>query len=242
MKFNGADIEVVWVDLDDTIIDFTANARLALTAMWRDEQVLRRLFDTPDFWAECYERYNMALWAQYNIGEISREYLRMERFRRPLVEAGLVDNAARELSQRYDTLYLDYLALQKTLMPGAMQFMHWLRKQQVRVGCLSNGFKEVQFRKIHRAGLDGLFDLVVLSDDIGVNKPDPRIYAYAMERSGVLAPAAHLMIGDNPQTDIAGALAVGWGAIWYNTMRIPGSSTPPHAIEVRHLKEIENIL
>lgn len=239
MEFRGRKLTTVWVDLDDTLIDFKTNAHSALWRMWADEALLQRLFASAEVWAQRYEVYNMALWAEYNMGRITREFLRMERFRRPLAEAGLGDAQAREVSARYDVVYLDYLAREKALMPGAMQLLERLRNGGVRIGCLSNGFKEVQYRKMHTAGLDGKIDLTVLSDDIGVNKPDRRIFDYAMQRSGDTAPGHHLMIGDNPETDIGGALAAGWGAVWYHPERAyRGVACPVGAVEVGSLDEI----
>lgn len=234
-------ITTVWVDLDDTLIDFTTNAAAALAAMWHEQPVLRRLFATPELWAERYEHHNQALWAQYSRAEIERDYLRMERFRRPLAEAGLPDHEARQLSTAYDPYYLDLLAQGKALIPGAIELLRWLRSQGYTIGVLSNGFKEVQHRKIRNAGLEPYIDIVVLSDDIGINKPDPRIYQYAMQRTGATDPASHLMIGDNPDTDIAGAIASGWHAIWYLSPRAHISQQercPAGAITVRHLSDI----
>lgn len=234
-------ITTVWLDLDDTLIDFTTNAAAALSRMWQEQDVLQRLFTSAARWEERYEHHNQALWAQYSRAEIERDYLRMERFRRPLVEAGLPDAEARQLSTAYDPYYLDLLAQGKVLMPGAIELLEWLRSQSYTIGILSNGFKEVQHRKIRNAGLEPYIDIVVLSDDIGINKPDPRIYRYAMERAGQPDPSAHLMIGDNPDTDIAGALAAGWNAIWYLPERAGKSLAdrfPPGATLVRTLSDI----
>lgn len=232
-------ITTVWIDLDDTLIDFTTNARTSLVRMWHDEPVLQRHFITPEIWAECYESHNVALWSRYSTGDITREYLRLQRFLRPLTEAGMERTEARQLAIRYDTLYLDYLAREKALMPGALALLQWLRDKGLRIGCLSNGFKDVQFRKIRTAGLEPWIDLVVLSDDIGINKPDRRIFDFAMAQSGDTDPTHHLMIGDNPATDIAGALAAGWSAIWYHPERaFAGSPCPPGATEVTDLHKI----
>ena len=81
------------------------------------------------------------------------------------------------------------------------------------IGVLSNGFTSVQHAKLTNTGLAPKIDLLVLSDDIGVNKPDTRIYRHAMERAADLEPSHHLMIGDNLSTDIRGALDSGWHAI-----------------------------
>jgi len=244
MNYNGHDIKVVWVDLDDTIIDFTANARASLTIMYDNEPLLRQLYPSEALWAETYERHNMTLWAKYNVGIIKRDFLRMERFRLPLTEAGLPDAEARTVSKRFDTLYLDLLARQKRLVPRAMELLTVLRTKKVTIGVLSNGFREVQFRKIDSAGLTPYIDTVVLSDDIGINKPDTRIFIHAMKRTADADPTHHLLIGDNLQTDISGAINAGWSAIWLNrtTVTAPSPACPDTAVEVHNLYDIIPLL
>lgn len=243
MNSDHTHITTAWVDLDDTLIDFATNARTALTRMWHTQPILRHLFHTPEEWAEDYERHNMALWAQYDIGKITRQHLRMERFRLPLTLAGMPDAEARAVSLRFDPLYLDYLAEEKNLMPGAIPLLQHLKSRHLTIGILSNGFKEVQYRKIRSAGLEPYIDIVVLSDDIGVNKPDIRIYTHAMQRAADTNPSHHLMIGDNPDTDIAGAISAGWHAIWYHPQRaMPAHPCPEGAVEVAHLSQIPHLL
>ena len=232
-------ISTVWLDLDDTLIDFRTNSHLALVKLWQDEKPLQRYFSDAQRWVERYEMHNIALWAQYSAGDVTREYLRMQRFLLPFAEADMPQEEAEPLARRYDTLYLDYLAREKELIPGAIELLKFLRDRGVKIGCLSNGFKEVQFRKIRNAGLEPWIDLVVLSDDIDVNKPDVRIFQYAMERAGDKAPYHHLMIGDNPQTDIAGAVSAGWRSVWYHREgTFVGAECPDGAIEINTLSEL----
>lgn len=212
MRYNGNDIKWVWLDLDDTLIDFTTNSKAALRRTY-EAAGLSEWFKDSDEWINCYEGHNYPLWDQLAKGEITTEYLRMERFRRPLADAGADDTTARELSRRLDPLYLDMLADERNLVDGAIEILQSLRAAEVSTGILSNGFADVQHRKIKRAGLNKLIDLTVLSDDIGIQKPDRRLYIHAMERSGDCNPLHHLMIGDNPDTDICGAINAGWSAI-----------------------------
>lgn len=212
MRYNGKNIEVAWVDLDDTLIDFKANSRSALVNTFVAQR-LDRVFADVDTWIERYEYFNHGFWEQYSRAEIERDYLRMERFRRPLTEAGMADDEARKLSTVLDPLYLDLLAEEHRLVDGAVELLVRIRELGARVGVLSNGFKEVQHRKISSAGLAPYIDMVVLSDDIGVNKPDVRLYRHAMQISGCMDAESHLMVGDNPATDIAGAINAGWSAI-----------------------------
>lgn len=234
MIFNNKyPISVVWVDLDDTIIDFTTNARSALVRLY-DTEHLNRWWSAPELWAEAYESHNHALWARYNIGEVSREYLRMERFALPLTDAGVARAEAEQMSRKFDGLYLDYLAQEKNLMPGAMELLQHLRRCGAKIGIISNGFKEVQYRKMDSDGVTPWIDVTVLSDDIGVNKPDKRIFRHAMYCTGENNPSRHLLIGDNPDTDIAGALNAGWHAVHYLPARaMCGGVLPAQGCTVR---------
>lgn len=225
MKYNGNDIQWVWFDLDDTIIDFTSNSKAALAKLYV-EAGLDRWFADAATWTERYEGHNHPLWDSLARGEITTAFLRMERFRRPLADAGCGDDEARRLSTDLDPLYLDLLAQERGLVPGAKEILRKVREAGVHTGILSNGFKDVQHRKIERAGLSELIDLTVLSDDIDVQKPDIRLYTYAMERAGITDPSAHLMIGDNPDTDIAGAINAGWHAILLQPQH-PGKAPKP---------------
>lgn len=241
MKFENREIKVVWVDLDDTIIDFLTNSRRALEWLWGAEPLLRRLFPSADEWIEVYEKHNHALWVAYSKGDVTRSYLRMERFRLPLIEGGASHGEATEASAMYDTLYLDRLAEENELIPGSLELLRFLREQHVMIGCLSNGFTDVQMRKIRNCGLDPWFDFVVLSDDIGVNKPDVRLFKYAMGKTGIENPIHHLMIGDNAATDIAGAVAAGWAALQF--LRTPSSALSPDCgYHLESLSEMTDIL
>lgn len=219
--------DVVWLDLDDTLIDFKANSKVALRLTY-NHFALNRFFYTPDNWIDAYETHNSHLWRLYAMGKITREFLRMDRFFHPLTIAGMSDAEATELSLKMDSAYLDYLAKQTRLIPGAIDLLQRLKNVGLTIGILSNGFADVQFRKIHNCGLEPFIDITVLSDDIGVNKPDVRLYRHAMTKVGVNDPSRHMMIGDNAYTDIAGALAAGWQAIHF----ISTESTPLRDIEI----------
>ena len=199
---------VAWVDLDDTLWDFYGNSRIALGRLYCDYD-LSRWFADEASWIECYEHHNHELWNLYNHAEIRKDYLMTQRFLRPLVQAG--SPLAEEYSRQFDHEYLDRLAECRGLIDGAIELLERLHCEGWATGILSNGFTEVQHRKIRNSGLAPYIDFVVLSDEIGINKPDVRIYRHAEQVSG--SDAAHcVMLGDNPDTDIAGALAAGWRA------------------------------
>ena len=173
------------------------------------------LFRGLQEWLDCYHSVNVDLWDSYNRGAIGRDYLRSERFARPLRMCGCGEEEAAAASARLDADYLDRLGRCTGLVAGADELLSALSGFGYRMGLLSNGFKEVQHRKLCSGGIASYFDTLVLSDDIGINKPDPRIFGYALERAGVSA-AESVLIGDNPLTDVAGALGAGWSAVWFN--------------------------
>lgn len=215
MIYDGQDIDMVWIDLDDTLIDFKGASRKALRQIYADER-LDRFFTSPKAWETSYEKHNYHLWQLYSGAQVDQATLRMERFRLPLTEADVADEIARAMSTRMDPVYLGYLAEASVLLPGAMPLIKSLKGMGLPIGILSNGFTEVQEHKLRVTGLDKVIDIMVLSDEIGINKPNVALFDHAMKRAGQSVPSAQLMIGDNATTDIAGAISAGWNAILYD--------------------------
>ncbi len=233
--FTRDDIDWVWVDLDDTIWDFKNNSWDAL-AMVYHEAGLDKAFNDVDSWRNIYLENNHRLWALYNSGAITKEFLMMERFRVILVNAGYSDTDARKLSPKLSDIYLDRLAAMSRLVPGALQLLNHLRDKEYHIGIISNGFYEVQYRKMQSSNITHYFETIVLSDDIGVNKPDVRIFNHAVAKAQTTANRS-IIIGDNPTTDIIGAINAGWNAICFNHNGCNESPTPTQAIEITHLDE-----
>lgn len=207
---------VVWLDLDDTLIDFHAIARIALRLLY-EEARLDRWIPSVDTWVADYVASNADLWRRYALGEVTREYLRIERMSAPIRPffTGTPDELY-ALADSLDPLYLDIMAQQRVLMPGAGELLTWLRDHNYRTGILSNGFQQVQYRKLDHNGISPYIDITVLSDHIGINKPAIGIYRHAMEQTGERNPGRHLLVGDNLATDIAGAVNAGWEAIYFD--------------------------
>lgn len=237
----GIAIEWVWIDLDDTLWDFHANSRETLAIIYRQEG-LSEYFADVDSWRDAYIACNKSLWELYNRGQVTKEYLMMERFRRVLADAGCKAPYDKVLARHLDRVYLECLGQLGTLVPGARDLLLYLRKKGYKTGVLSNGFHEVQHNKLHSAGIDDLIDLVVLSDDIGINKPDSRLFDYAVNSAGT-DPQHSLMIGDNPDTDIAGAIRSGWHSIYFNRDgQQPSLPADCGAIEITSLRQAMDLL
>lgn len=238
--FSDIVLEWIWIDLDDTIWDFRQNSWNSLELVYHEAR-LNKAFDSVDDWRNAYLQNNHRLWTLYNAGSITKDFLMMERFRVVLVNAGYSDSDARQLSPQLSDMYLDRLARTDLLVEGARDLLDHLKAKNYKLGIISNGFREVQYRKMQSSNISGYFDAVVLSDDIGVNKPDRRIFDYAINIAGSSASKS-LIIGDNPTADIEGALSAGWHAIYFNQNKTNKDPAPAGATEVTSLKAVTDLL
>ncbi len=228
----------LFVDFDDTLYDTHGNAVIALRELYERLQ-LHRYFDDPQVFYDEYWRTNIDLWTRYSKGEITRDYLIVERFRRPLsLGRGLQVTEAYCLEA--SDCFLDFCSSKPGVVEGAHELMEHLRRQGYRIHICSNGFHEVQYKKLRACGLLDYFDTVILSEDAGVNKPSPQFFDYAIKKSGA-NPESTIMIGDNFSTDILGAKRYGLDTIYFN--RFPDYSAPePVTHEVTSLREIMGLL
>jgi putative hydrolase of the HAD superfamily len=141
-----------------------------------------------------------------------------------------------EMSDRF----LAFCASKSGVVDGAHELMDDLRRKGYRMHMCSNGFHEVQYKKLASCGLKDYFDTIILSEDAGVNKPSPLFFEYALQQSGAQRETT-LMIGDNLQTDILGAKRAGLDAAYFN--RFPEyPAEEPVDYEVTSLAELMAIL
>ena len=227
----------LFIDFDDTLYDTYGNAVIALRETF-EACNLSRWFPDPQVFYDAYWQANIDLWARYSRGEITRDFLIIERFRRPLSEGhGLEVTEA--LCLKMSDTFLSYCANKPGLVEGAHELMDYLRGKGYRMHMCSNGFHEVQYKKLAACGLRDYFQTIILSEDAGVNKPSPLYFDYAFKASGVNRETT-LMIGDNLQTDILGAHDVGLDTIFFNRWNNEPSDIPTYTIT--SLNEIRAIL
>lgn len=232
--------QVLFIDLDNTLYDFTGNSREAYRAVYSLLDY-DRWFDSFEHYYSIYEEYNLQLWALYAEGKITKDKLNAERYAHPLRVMGVHD--AEFVGARFWDEAMKRLPLGSRLMPHAREVLEYLRPRY-RMYILSNGFTELQSRKMHSAGIESHFDGVILSEDIGVNKPNPEIFYHALRVAGVGASEA-LMIGDNLEVDIAGASRVGIDQVYYDLAASGGNAVslqPSPTYVVTSLLDLKGIL
>ena len=229
--------DVLFIDLDDTLYDFTSNSTDAYREVYAFMEY-GRWFRSFEHYYEIYWARNKELWVLYADSKITKEQLNAERYTHPLRVMGVPDADA--VGARFWEESMKRLPLGARLMPHAREVLEYL-KPRYRIYILSNGFAELQSRKMQSAGIAHYFDGVVLSEDIGVNKPHRAIFDHALRVAGVTADRA-LMIGDNYEVDIKGAHGAGIDQVFYNVAGLDISDEvliPTHTIgSLLELKEI----
>ena len=207
MAYSGKHI---FFDLDRTLWDFDKNSERALRILF-EECGLGQHITTFETFHKVYHNKNKALWHAYSNGKISKESLRYERFRATLKKFQLTDEL---LIKRFGDGYVELSPKQTALVPFATEVISDLKEMGFRLHIITNGFFEVQHVKLKHAGIHHQFDVILCSEEIGVNKPHPQIFRHALTLANTSAPQS-LMIGDDYRADIAGALKAGMQAIWY---------------------------
>lgn len=225
----------IFIDLDDTVWAFTENARDTFRDMYVKYR-FERYFHSFDHFYTLYYKRNLELWTEYGDRKITKDELNEQRFSYPLLQVGVDDKS---LVKAYSDNFFAEIMYKKTLMPYAREALEYLASKY-NLYILSNGFRELQEQKMRSSGVDKYFKKVILSEDIGVHKPYPEIFHFALSATQSEVRTS-LMIGDNWENDIVGAKGVGMGHIYYN---IKGDEKLPFkpTYEMRGWEEIETIL
>ena len=226
----------ILIDLDDTLWDFKANSKVAMQEIFNDYELIK-YYDSFESFHAIYMEKNHQLWEQYAKGEITKEYLSLERFLYPLRIAG-VENE--QLAKQLGEDFLHRTTMQTQLVEGAIELLDYL-KNKYTLSIVSTGFVEVQYIKLRRSGLLPYFTHIFLSEEIGYQKPDIRFFQAVLTKIDAKNTEC-LLIGDNLQTDIQGAKNANIDAILYqkNDSSDANSSDIYHV--VNSLLAIKNIL
>ncbi len=224
----------LFFDLDHTLWDFETNSILTLEELF-EKYHLSNNFKSFDQFYDRYESYNEELWVKYREGKINKSTLNFQRFHTPFSEAGLdCETIATNFAQDYITV----CPTKTTLMPNTLIVLEQLQKKH-KLHIVSNGFKEVQFTKLKNSKLEPFFTKVFFSEVVGASKPKRQFFEHAI-RSANAIKSQSLIIGDNLDTDIDGAINFGLDYVYYNPNKKPHNRKLMY--EIHDLKELLDIV
>ncbi|GAB6009487.1 YjjG family noncanonical pyrimidine nucleotidase [Dysgonomonas reticulitermitis] len=225
----------IFLDLDDTLIDTAENTRVTVSEIYEDYNFGNYFPSFDDFYAIYYANVSR-LWTLYSQGKIPKKTLQRERFVGAL---SMVEEISDEQALAINDDFIVRVMEKGILIEGAKELLDYLYPKY-KIHILSNGFTEMQYKKMDSAGLSSYFDKVILSDKVGVNKPHPDIFTYALNEVQKDKKEV-IMIGDNVVNDIQGAYNCEIDQIWFNPEDLsPGDIKPTYT--VKKLDEIKSIL
>ena len=200
----------LFFDLDRTLWDFEKNSEMALKELFQTK--LANRIESFDRFYRTYKNENALLWKKYGKGKITKDYLRSARFMKTLVKFEIYDN---ELVEDLSNGYVTISPRQTALFPNVHESLSYLKHLGYQLHIITNGFQEVQHIKLQNCQLSQYFDFILCSDEIGINKPAPEIFAHALSNTGATASDS-VMIGDDYDVDVLGAIRHGLHGIHFD--------------------------
>lgn len=242
--------KAVFIDWDDTIGDFLGAAKLALHEMY-EKHHLSDYFASCEEFVSLYKPHNLELWDKYGKDLVTKDFLRIDRFLYPLLHgskvAPLMPSYATPLYTTLSALaeqmsedFLNLTTAHFSLLEGAEDLVRYLA-QKYPLTVVTNGFIEVQYEKFEKSGLRDCFSHIVLSEEVGYQKPNPRIFEEALRMNGLSAEDV-VMIGDSWNSDIQGAINAGIDQIWVTKKQESTTKEQTATYIVSTLQEVKNIL
>ena len=225
----------LFFDLDHTLWDFDANAKETLADLYSIFDLNNRISTAFDDFYPKYLFHNEVLWNNYHKGLISSEELKWRRMWRTLLDFKIADEA---LSKDLSGKFLEILPTKKLLFPHTLEILNYLAAKKYTLHLITNGFEKTQWSKLDNSGLGGYFTHVITSEASNSLKPKKEIFDFAMDKAKSTLTES-IMIGDNLDADIQGAMNAGMDTVFVNHINAVAEIKPTYT--VTHLKELENI-
>ena len=224
-------IEHVFFDLDHTLWDFDRNSALAFKEVFEKQKIELNIEE----FLQVYMPINFKYWELYRNNSVSKEALRYGRLKDSF--DSLMFEAQDSTINLIAENYIEYLPNNNHLLEGSIEILEHL-KSEYKLHIITNGFEEVQYKKMRNSAILEYFDTITTSEDAGVKKPHPLIFEKALKKSGA-DKSRSVMIGDNLEADIFGAYNFGLQVIYLNC---EGQSVQDQHPQIQKLNELLNYL
>lgn len=224
----------LFFDLDHTLWDFDANARITLQQLHIDLNLVDKGIHDFNLFYKNYLVHNEKLWERYRSGYIRQEELRIKRMWLTLLDFKIADD---ELTKQLSELFLQLLPTRTILFPDTKEVLQYLTDKGYQLHLITNGFEVTQHGKLKSSGINHFFKEVITSEGSNSLKPRKEIFDYALHRTGATVKES-LMIGDSIEVDIAGAIAAGMDQVHVNHINAEQSLIPTYTVTaLKQLKE-----
>jgi putative hydrolase of the HAD superfamily len=225
----------LFFDLDHTLWDFEANAKETFSELYLLNALKEKGVDDFDEFFSRYSFHNNRLWERYTKGTIKQEELRWKRVWLTLLDFKIADE---NLSKEIAVQFLTGLPNRKILFPYTIEILEYLTQKNYVLHQITNGFENIQHGKLKHSNLTHYFKEVITSERAGSLKPNKEIFEFALQATKANIDES-IMIGDNIEADITGAMNAGLHTIFVNHLRVKTDVKPTYIIH--HLKELEDI-
>ena len=224
-------IEFLFLDLDDTILDFHKAEKIAISKTFREfgieptDEVLRR-----------YSQINKECWHKLELGEWIREQVLVRRFELLFGEYGIACDGT-QVARAYEK----NLSVGHYFLPGAEEAVDRLSRKY-RLFLASNGTASVQKGRMTSANLYRFFEKVFVSQELGTNKPAKEFFERATAQIPGYDPAKAMMVGDSLTSDILGGIRAGMKTCWVNPNHAPADPQIPADYKIESIMQLEALL
>lgn len=224
--------ELLLFDADETLFDFKMAEKQAFLKALEEY----KLNVDKEESLKLYSQINKHIWEEFERGEITADRLRVERFERFSKKVEVDFDAV-----SFSKAYAKFLGEGAYLFEDSVEVIDYLSKKY-KLALVTNGLKDVQKSRISKTPLKDYFQELIISDEIKISKPDPRIFDYALDKLGYKDKSRVLMIGDSLTSDMQGGVNAGIDTCWYNPNHLENKSGLSLTYEIHSLKELKEIL
>ncbi|HKJ78481.1 MAG TPA: YjjG family noncanonical pyrimidine nucleotidase [Prolixibacteraceae bacterium] len=201
----------VYFDLDNTLWDFNQNSRRAMQLAFQEFKIAENSQVGFEIFFDVYSGHNRLLWKQYRNRQVTKNELIVKRFNNTFEDL----NIKGINPDNMNAFYLQVMPGSNVLVNGALDVLRYLKKKNYALYIITNGFKEVQYQKLKGSGILPFFDKVYISEVIKKNKPAKEVFEYAVKSANAKKKQS-IMVGDDWEADILGALNFGIDAVYFS--------------------------
>lgn len=224
-------IRNVLFDLDDTLFDFHKAEKIALT-----KTLVHFGIDPTEETLALYSTINAAHWKRLELGEISREEVKVGRYRELFKTIGVECDPVKATAY-----YESMLAIGHYFMPGAPELLEELYGKY-RLYIVSNGTAKVQEGRIGSSGIAKYMDGIFISQILGANKPDKQFFDICFAEIPDFSLSETVIIGDSLSSDIKGGINAGITTVWFNPKGIENANDIKPDYTIKELSEVSGLL